>query len=190
MNGTATAQTANGYGNSAGYGNRNGNGNSTPVSVLADNLMRRVLRINDPSNPAEVASGLGRAYPLESTELEEEIQGLPIGPLLPAVQPSAALSMAGSEMVQAQNNIRTDLDFLTQSSQLKEVQVELQSWGETIRTWLADGAAAATQALDASARDRVFSARRILLDYARVSRLVGALTPGLSIAYRRFAQPG
>lgn len=113
---------------------------------------------------------------------------MPIGPLPPAVQPMAAPSMAGAEMVQAQNNIQTDLDFLTQSSQLKEVQVELQSWGETLRTWLADGAAATTQALDASARDRVFSARRILLDYARVSRLVGALTPGLSIAYRRFAR--
>ena len=178
MSPTATAQTTNG----------NGNGNSTPVSVLADNLMRRVLRINDPSNPVEVAAGLGRTYPLESTELEEEIQGLPIGPMLPVVQPTAAPSMAGAEMVQAQNNIQTDLEFLTQSSQLKEVQVELQSWGETIRTWLADGAAGATQALDASARDRVFSARRILLDYARVSRLVGSLTPGLSIAYRRFAR--
>lgn len=63
MSPTATAQTANG----------NGTGNATPVSVLADNLMRRVLRINDPSNPAEVATGLGRAYPVESTALEEEI---------------------------------------------------------------------------------------------------------------------
>jgi hypothetical protein len=180
MSPTANAQAAN--------GNGIGNGNSTPVSVLADNLMRRVLRINDPSSPVEVAAGLGRAYPLESTELEEEIQGLPIGPPPPATLPMAAPSMAGAEMVQAQNNIQTDLDFLTRSSQLKEVQVELQSWGETIGTWLADGAAGATQALDASARDRVFSARRILLDYARVSRLVGSLTPGLSIAYRRFAR--
>ena len=68
------------------------------------------------------------------------------------------------------------------------MQVELQGWGETIRTWLADGAAAAPQALDAAARDRVFSARRYLLDYAWVSRLVGGQTPGLSIAYRRFAR--
>jgi hypothetical protein len=175
MSATTTAQTTN-------------NNNSTPVSVLADNLMRRILRINNPSNPVEVAEGLGRAYPLESAELDEEIQGLPIGPPAPALLPLAAPSMAGRELVQAQSNIQRDLDFLTGSSQLKEVQVELQSWGETIRTWLADGAAAAGQALDSSARDRVFSARRILMDYARVSRLVGALTPGLSIPYRRFAR--
>ena len=167
--------------------NINNNG-STPVSVLADNLMRRVLRINDPSNPMEVAQGLGRAYPLESAELDEEIQGLPIGPPGPAFRPSMAPSMAGRELAQTQAYIQRDLDFLTGSSQLKEVEVELQSWGETLRTWLTDGAAAANQALDASARDRVFSARRILLDYARVSRLVGALTPGLSIPYRRFAR--
>ena len=68
------------------------------------------------------------------------------------------------------------------------MQVELQGWGETIRTWLADGAAAAPQALDAAARDRMFSARRYLLDYAWVSRLVGGQTPGLSIPYRRFAR--
>src|SRR4051794_655293 len=161
----------------------------TPVSVLADNLMRRVLRISDPGNPQHVAQGLSRAYPTETTELNEEIQGLPIGIPMPGVLMSAApASIASRELVQAQNNIQRDLDFLTGSSQLKEVEVELEGWGETIRTWLADGAAAAAQALDAAARDRVFSARRYLLDYAWVSRLVGSQTPGLSIAYRRFAR--
>jgi hypothetical protein len=160
----------------------------TPVSVLADNLMRRVLRISDPNNPREVADGLGRAYPTESAELNEEIQGLPIGMPAPAVMNGVPVSIASRELIQAQNNIQRDLDFLTGSSQLKEVQVELQSWGETIRTWLADGAAAAPLVLDAAARDRVFSARRYLLDYAWVSRLVGGQTPGLSIPYRRFAR--
>jgi hypothetical protein len=161
----------------------------TPVSVLADNLMRRVLRITDPRNPKEVAQGLGRAYPTESAELDEEIQGLPIGLPAPAlILNGTPPSIASRELVQAQSNIQRDLDFLTGSSQLKEVQVELLGWGETIRTWLADGAAAAPQALDAAARDRVFSARRYLLDYAWVSRLVGGQTPGLSIAYRRFAR--
>jgi hypothetical protein len=167
----------------------NGINGKTPVSVLADNLMRRALRISDPSNPQEVAQGLGRAFPLESAELDEEIQGLPIGLPVPALMmTSAPASIAGRELIQAQSNIQRDLDFLTGSSQLKEVQVELQGWGETIRTWLADGAAAAPQALDAAARDRMFSARRYLLDYAWVSRLVGGQTPGLSIPYRRFAR--
>jgi IPT/TIG domain len=160
----------------------------TPVSVLADNMMRRVLRISDPGNAQEVAQGLSRAYPTETTELNEEIRGLPIGIPAQTMITTATASIASRELAQAQNNIQRDLDFLTGSSQLKEVEVELEGWGETIRTWLADGAAAATQALDAAARDRVFSARRYLLDYAWVSRLVGSQTPGLSIAYRRFAR--
>jgi hypothetical protein len=162
----------------------------TPVSVLADNLLRRALRISDPRSAREVAEGLSRAYPGESTELDEEIQGLPIGLPGPSMMMNGtdAPSIASRELIQAQSNIQRDLDFLTQSSQLKEIEVELLGWGETIRTWLADGAAAAPLALDAAARDRVFSARRYLLDYAWVSRLVGGQTPGLSIPYRRFAR--
>jgi hypothetical protein len=160
----------------------------TPVSVLADNLIRRALRISNPSDPKEVAKGLGLAYPTEKAELDEEIQGLPIGMPAPAILQGTNVSIAGREIVQAQSNIQRDLDYLSGSSQLKEVQVELESWGETIRTWLADGAAAAPLALDAAARDRVFSARRYLMDYAWVSRLVGAQTPGMSIPYRRFAR--
>ena len=161
----------------------------TPVSVLADNLLRRALRISDPRNAQEVAQGLSRAYPGESSELDEEIQGLPIGLPAPSLLMNGdAPSIASRELIQAQNNIQRDLDFLTGSSQLKEIEVELLGWGETIRTWLADGAAAAPLALDAAARDRVFSARRYLLDYAWVSRLVGGQTPGLSIPYRRFAR--
>src|SRR5581483_6449155 len=160
------------------------------IRVTADNLMRRVLRIQDPSNPLEVAQGLGRAYPTESAELDEEIRGLPVAPTTPSssYQVMGGASMTSLELAYAQDNIKRDLDYLVGSSQLKEVQVELQGWGETIRTWLADGAAASNQGLDPNARDRVFSARRIMLDYARVARLVGSMTPGLSIAYRRFAR--
>lgn len=166
--------------------------NNSSIRVTADNLMRRVLRIQDPGNANEVAQGLGRAYPTETAELDEEIRGLPVAP--PGSASSSyqvagpATSMTNAELAYSQDNIRRDLDFLVGSSQLKEVQVELQGWGETIRTWMSDGASAAAQALDPNARDRVFSARRILLDYARVSRLVGAMTPGLSIAYRRFSR--
>lgn len=160
----------------------------TPVSVLADNLMRRVLRISDPRNAQEVADGLGRAYPTESAELNEEIQGLPIGLPAPPVVTALSTSMASRELDQARAYIDRDLAFLSGSSQLKEIEVELLSWGDTIRTWLADGAMATSQALDSAARDRVFSARRILLDYARLARLLGALTPGFNIPYRRFAR--
>src|ERR1700677_3813380 len=91
----------------------------TPVSVLADNLMRRALRISDPRNPKEVAQGLGRAYPTESAELDEEIQGLPIGLPAPAlIMNGVPPSIASRELIQAQSNIQRDLDFLTGSSQL------------------------------------------------------------------------
>ena len=48
--------------------------------------------------------------------------------------------------------------------------------------------AAARLALDPRARDRAFGARRQLGDYARLARLVGALTANHEPAYRRLAQ--
>src|SRR6202023_679676 len=71
---------------------------------------------------------------------------------------------------------------------LKDIETELQGWGQAIRGIIADGTAAARLALDPRARDRVFAARRQLGDYARLARFVGALTPTLSPSYRSLAQ--
>ena len=51
---------------------------------------------------------------------------------------------------------------------LKDIETELQGWGQAIRGIIADGTSAARLALDPRARDRMFGARRQLGDYARL----------------------
>ena len=61
---------------------------------------------------------------------------------------------------------------------------ELRGWQSAIDNIIADGAEAAPLALDPRMRDRGFQARRLLGDYARVARFVGALTPSLNDNFR------
>jgi len=160
----------------------------SPLMVQLDNLIRRSLRISDPANPVEVAGGLRRLYRAEDAAIEREERGLPLLAPTPLERPVAAAGPSGAEVEQAQADIENDLRFLTTSAQLKDIEAELQGWGQAIRGHVADGLANARQALDPRARDRAFAARRALGDYARMARFVGALTPGFSLPYRRLAQ--
>jgi hypothetical protein len=162
----------------------------TPVAVTVDNIIRRRLRVGDPSSPGEVATGLRRLFAADSRSLDLEAKGLP---LLPAAMgqpsaPSAEASPSGTELDQATDDVERDLKALTTDSQLKDIEPELQGWSQAIRGIVADGIAAARIALDPRARDRAMGARRQLGDYARLARFVGALTCGQGQEYRRLAQ--
>jgi hypothetical protein len=160
----------------------------SPIVVQLDNLIRRQLRISDPANPTEVATGLRRLYREDAVALEQEERGFAIAPVTPAFRPIPTASPSSSELEQAQRDVERDLSYLTTSSQLKDIEAELMGWGQAIRNHIAEGLAHARNALDPRARDRAFAARRALGDYARMARLVGAMTPGFSIPYRRLAQ--
>lgn len=162
----------------------------TPVAIRADNLIRQRLRIGDPRNPLEVAEGLKRLFPKDAGALLSEADGL--APLPSRLKPSplrAPESAAtGSELTQAIADVERDLAALTADHRLKGITAELQGWGQAIRSIVADGAAAARLALDPRARDRLFAARRQLGDYARLARMIGALTQTMTVSYRRLAQ--
>jgi hypothetical protein len=171
----------------------NGNGSPlprdrSPTAITVDNLIRRRLRISDPRNAREVADGLKRLFPADRQALEREASGLPLlrTPLVTAAP--AAASPSSSELEQALDDVERDLKSLLTNSQLKDIDAELEGWGQAMRAIIADGTAAARFALDPRSRDRAFAARRQLGDYARMARLVGALTPNLSPLYRRLAQ--
>jgi len=160
----------------------------SPLTVQLDNLIRRSLRISDPANPEEVAGGLRRLYRSEDEAIAREEQGLPLVAPTRLERPEPAPGPSGAEVEQAGADIERDLQFLTTSAQLKDIEAELQGWSQAIRAHVADGLANARQALDPRARDRTLAARRALGDYARMARFVGALTPGFSLPYRRLAQ--
>src|SRR4051812_1110518 len=162
----------------------------TPVAVTVDNLIRRRLRIGDPSNPQEIAQGLRRLFAPEARSLDLEAKGLPLLPptaLMPSPVPVQA-GPSGGELDQALGDVERDLRPLLTDSQLKDIQPELQGWAQAIRGIVADGLAAARIALDPRARDRAMGTRRQLGDYARLARFVGALTYGRNLAYRHLAQ--
>lgn len=160
----------------------------TAAAVKVDNLLRRRLRISDPGDPTEVAGALRRLYPADDRALEREASGLPMVLQAPNLRPLPAAGPSSVEVEAAEADVEQDLRFLATSPQLKDIDAELEGWGQAVRGHMAEGLASARQALDPRARDRTMAARRALGDYARAARLVGAMTPGFSLPYRRLAQ--
>ena len=161
----------------------------TPQAMALDNLIRRKLRVSDPSNAAEVAAALREHYTADNEALIREAAGLPF--LAMTTAPVAAprpVTASNLEMEQAMSDVERDLAELTTSSLLKDVQPELRGWAQAIRKTVVEGAAAARFALDPRQRDRAFGSRRLLGDYARLARFVGALTSAVNPQYRRLAQ--
>lgn len=159
--------------------------------LVLDNLIRRELKVGDPSDPQQVAQALLERYSGDprAQAITQESRGLPF---LQAVAPVATISAqsaaCGAEWQQATDDIESDLRSLTADAILKDVKPELHGWAQAIRTALAEGYNAAKFALDPRSRDKGLAMRRQLNDYARLARLVGAHTPALVANFRKFAQ--
>lgn len=166
-------------------------GTSSQQRLALDNLIRRELKVGDPSDPRQIAQALLERYQGDrrAQAIAQESRGLPFlqtGPLTTqAPQVSAA---AGSEWQQALGDIESDLRGLTSDAILKDVMPELQGWAQSIRSTLGEGYDAARFALDPRNRDKGFAMRRQLNDFARLARLVGVHTPSMVMPYRKLAQ--
>jgi hypothetical protein len=159
------------------------------TTLMVDNLLRRVLKVSNPASPDEVGRALLDRYAQAANMLVNERGGFAVAaqaPFQPAV-PAVAVSFS-PEVAQSLDDINRDLDALLQNSQLKDVRAELGGWARALRSIAADGLAAARFSLDPRQRDRAFAARRLLGDYARLARYVGALSPDTGPLYRRLAQ--
>lgn len=175
----------------AGSGAPTGGASSDRLAL--DNLLRRELRVSDPNDAKQVAQALlDRALRLNDKRavgLALEAQGLPTVPVMASAAPLAIQPTASSaEWKQAVDDVEIDIQELTTDSLLKDIAPELQGWGRAVRSAMQEGYNAARFALDPRQRDKTFAIRRQLGDYARISRLIGALTPILNQTYRKFAQ--
>ncbi len=161
----------------------------SPVAVRADNLIRRFLRVSNPNNPNEIADGLLRLYPGAAREQQLEEAGLPFY-RVQTVEVGGRQDGAPAtvELVQGRNDTGRDLDSLLHNAVLKDIQPELRGWQSAIDGIIADASQTARFALDPRQRDRTYASRRLLGDYARVARFVGALTPYLNADYRSLAK--
>jgi hypothetical protein len=158
--------------------------------LALDNMIRRELKVGDPNDPVQVANALLTRYQADprARSITQEAQGMPF---LQAVVAPPMPDTAGSskvELDQATTDVDRDLCELTTNNLLKDIAPELEAWGTAIRGAIAQGVAAAPQALDPYQRDVTFSVRRQLGDFARLSRLLGAVTPPVNADYRNLAQ--
>lgn len=160
----------------------------TQAAVALDNLIRRHLRVGDPRDPEAVAAALRDRYADDRAALEQEAAGLPFFKVTRIDARGPAENSTRVELQQARDDVHKDLTAMTANSLLKDIHPELRGWSQAIRQTVADGTNAALFALDPWQRDRAMGARRLLGDYARVARYVGALTPNMSIHYRQLAK--
>ncbi|HEY0649544.1 hypothetical protein [Phenylobacterium sp.] len=161
----------------------------SPSAQAVDNVLRRVLKVRDPADSSQVAKALLDRYGDQANQLMNERSGLPVvSPVIRAITPAVMTQSYGPELVQAYDDFNRDIAALMDDSTLKDIRPELEGWSRAIRLAAEDGMSAARFALDPRQRDRVFSARRQLGDYARLARYVGALTPDCNSFYRRLAQ--
>lgn len=163
----------------------------TANRLALDNLLRRELKVSDPSDAKMVAEALLRRYQgtPRAQAIRNEERGLPLPVTAPLpVQPVPEPGWTGGELQQALSDVDIDLKELTSDSLLKDVAPELQGWSQAIRSAIGEASGAARFGLDPRQRDKAISIRRQLGDYARMARIVGALTPSRSNEYRKLAQ--
>jgi hypothetical protein len=159
--------------------------------MALDNLLRRELKVSDPNDAKQIAEALLNRYKNNprAVAINKEAEGVPFllasGTPMPLQQ---APTSSDAEMQQAINDVERDLRELTTNSILKDVTLELEGWAMAVRSAIQEGVNSARFALDPRQRDKTFGIRRTLGDYARLARLVGALTPTMSLIYRKFAQ--
>ena len=159
------------------------------TAVALDNLIRRKLRVSDPRDPREIAQALRGIYVGESEAIRLEAEGVPFIRTVEIPTDCTSTNLAThAEQEQATEDVERDLTHLTNHALLKDVKSELNGWAFSIRAAVTEGTNAARFALDPWQRDRAMASRRLLSDYARVSRYVGALTPNLSLPYRQLAK--
>ncbi len=143
-----------------------------------DELLRRKLKIGNPSDVGEMLRALQERYPDRAAASVAESMGLP--------QTSTGLAFATPAAVQAQPKSVGNVEYGTVAAQLKsdfavvvdapserDIGVELAGWRDYLLKEFGDGAAAAGLAQDAAQRERAQLAVRRLNEFAWLARLVG-----------------
>lgn len=156
-----------------------------------DNLLRRELKVGDPSDPQQIAQALSERYQgdLRAQAIESEARGLPFlrTPMLRGSAPPAPTA-THVDLDQARRDVGMDLQMLLSDNLTKDIRPELEGWQSVIERSIDEGVAAARFGLDPHQRDKAFAMRRQLGEYARLARLIGVLTPGLNRGFRNLAQ--
>ena len=178
------------FGPSAGSSPSDSRGAGGQRSTL-DNLIRRELRVGDPNDPQQIAQALSERYQgdLRAQAIDGEARGMPFLRTTQLRAPEVPTPTATNiDLEQSLSDVGSDLQKLVYSNETKDIRPELQGWESVIQRSISEGVSAARNGLDPNKRDTAFAMRRQLGEYARLSRMVGALTPNLNRSFRDLAQ--
>lgn len=163
--------------------------NSRQLAI--DTLIRRELKVGDPRDPKQIAQALAERYKADARAqaIGSEAKGLPFlhTPIVRGNDAPPPPTATDVDLDQARNDVQMDLQQLLGDSLTKDIRPELEGWQSVIQRAIDEGIAAARFGLDPHRRDTAFAMRRQLGDYARLSRLVGVLTPALNRSFRNLA---
>jgi len=159
------------------------------VSAI-DNLLRRELKVGDPNDPTQIARALADRYQASprAQAIDGESRGLPFLQT-PIVRPTGVQTQTASDidLEQARSDVEADMNELLRSTYSKDIRPELEGWQTIIQRSIDEGVSSARLGLDPQRRDTAFAMRRQLGEYARLSRLIGALEPELNRDFRSLA---
>jgi hypothetical protein len=175
-------------------GASHGHGGSGHVSLALDNMLRNHLKVNNPRDARQIAEGLMSYYQdlPQAAGIRQEVMGLPSLPpgAMMGQSPSLASQSSSSdtEFRIANGDVEKALIDLANNPLTNDITPEMQGWGDSIRSAVTQGHAAARQGLDPTQRDKVIAVRRQLGEYARMARFVGSLSPGMTQNFRRLGR--
>jgi hypothetical protein len=156
-----------------------------------EEFLRRNLGVSDATDPTAVVGALRRLYPAAAARLEEEKQGVTVRfnavPETPVVTEGAGVTAGALKAREVREALEADLEGVISHAANRDYRAALTGWRDAILAELREGEGAAYLAADPSMRDRAFYSVRKLGDYARVSRLVSLLNPGVMPEFRRLA---
>ena len=161
------------------------------ATVALDNMLRNQLRVSNPRDPRQIAEGLLAFYQdlPQAAGIKQEAMGLPFLQQPTVVPPPPRQpGSSDTEFNIANGDVEKALADLASNPLTNDITPEMQGWGDSIRTAIVQGKAAAQMGLDPTQRDKVIAMRRQLGEYARMARFVGSLSPGMTQNYRRLGR--
>src|ERR1044072_6364638 len=109
------------------------NSSRSPATTAVDNVIRRALKISDPSNADEVAKGLLARYPEDAARIRREQQGLPFSVFKAQQAAAPPATAARRRRPAASTALDVALADLTTNPKLADIRPELRGWDTTIR---------------------------------------------------------
>lgn len=165
----------------------------TDGTRLLDDLLRRKLKVGNPSDVGEMLKALQGLYPDKSAAILAEGLGLPVTTALamaPGNAPAntqAMRSFASAEYDTVLTEMQNDFSAIVNAAENRDYSVELNGWQSSSAREYAEGAAAARLAQDPGQRERALLGIRRLNEYAFAIRFFGTTTGESFWDFRRVA---